>query len=43
VTEVAHSVKSGVPITITRVSKVFGEETEKPFQALKVVCVEIDA
>jgi NitT/TauT family transport system ATP-binding protein len=35
--------KSGVPIRISRVSKVFGEDTEKPFQALKEVSVDIEA
>jgi NitT/TauT family transport system ATP-binding protein len=35
--------KSGVPIKITRVSKVFGEDTEKPFRALKEITVGIDA
>jgi NitT/TauT family transport system ATP-binding protein len=33
--------KSGVPITISNVSKVFGEETDKPFRALKKVDVTI--
>jgi NitT/TauT family transport system ATP-binding protein len=35
--------KSGVPIRISRVSKVFGEDSEKPFQALKEVSVDIEA
>jgi NitT/TauT family transport system ATP-binding protein len=35
--------KSGVPIRISRVAKVFGEDTEKPFQALREVNVDIDA
>jgi NitT/TauT family transport system ATP-binding protein len=35
--------KSGVPIRISRVSKTFGEDTDKPFQALKEVSVDIDA
>jgi len=40
---VIESGKSGVPIRISRVSKIFGEDTEKPFQALKEVSVEIEA
>ena len=39
----ADTVKSGVPIRIGRVVKVFGEDTDKPFQALKEVSVDIDA
>ena len=35
--------KSGVPIRISRVSKVFGEDTEKPFPALKEISVDIEA
>jgi NitT/TauT family transport system ATP-binding protein len=35
--------KSGVPITISRVAKVFGEDTERPFRALKEVSVDIEA
>src|SRR5207302_5996600 len=35
--------KSGVPITIRRVSKVFGEDTDNPFQALKAIGVDIEA
>jgi len=35
--------KSGVPIRISRVSKVFGEDTEKPFRALTEVSVDIRA
>ena len=38
-----ETAKSGVPIKITRVSKVFGEDTEKPFRALKEINVDIDA
>jgi len=34
---------SGVPITIRNVSKIFGEDGDKPFQALKRVDVEIPA
>ena len=33
--------KSGVPITIDRVSKIFGEDTDNPFRALKEVTVAI--
>jgi len=36
-------VKSGVPIRIGRVSKTFGEDTDKPFLALKEVSVDIPA
>jgi NitT/TauT family transport system ATP-binding protein len=35
--------KSGVPIRISRVSKIFGEDTEKPFRALKEISVDIEA
>jgi NitT/TauT family transport system ATP-binding protein len=35
--------KSGVPIRISRVSKIFGEDTERPFRALKEVSVDIEA
>ena len=35
--------RSGVPIRISRVAKTFGEDTEKPFQALKEVTVDIEA
>jgi NitT/TauT family transport system ATP-binding protein len=35
--------ESGVPIMIRNVSKVFGEDTDRPFQALKPVNVTIDA
>jgi NitT/TauT family transport system ATP-binding protein len=38
----AHSV-SGVPISIRRVSKTFGEDSDAPFLALKQVNVEIGA
>ena len=31
----AAKINSGVPITIRNVSKVFGEDTDTPFQALK--------
>jgi len=39
----AASAKCGVPIRISRVSKTFGENTDKPFLALKEVTVDIDA
>ena len=35
--------RCGVPISIRRVEKTFGEDTEKPFQALKEVSAEIKA
>ncbi|HKC44682.1 MAG TPA: ABC transporter ATP-binding protein [Burkholderiales bacterium] len=35
--------KSGVPIRISRVSKTFGEDSDKPFQALGAVSVDIAA
>jgi NitT/TauT family transport system ATP-binding protein len=35
--------RSGVPIAIRNVSKVFGEDSEKPFRALKRVNIEIPA
>jgi len=35
--------KSGVPIRISRVTKVFGEDTDNPFQALREVDVDIQA
>jgi NitT/TauT family transport system ATP-binding protein len=35
--------KSGVPISIRNVSKTFGEDTDKPFRALKQVSAEIDS
>jgi NitT/TauT family transport system ATP-binding protein len=38
-----ESGKSGVPIRISRVSKIFGEDTERPFRALKEVSVDIEA
>jgi len=39
----AESVKSGVPIRISRVAKTFGEDTDKPFQALREISVDIGA
>jgi len=35
--------KGGVPIRITRVSKTFGQDTDRPFLALKEITVEIQA
>jgi NitT/TauT family transport system ATP-binding protein len=35
------SPKSGVPIRISRVSKVFGQDTDSPFQALKEIDMDI--
>jgi NitT/TauT family transport system ATP-binding protein len=43
VTTVADKVKSGVPIRISGVSKTFGEDTDKPFQALREVTVDVEA
>ena len=37
----AADVKSGVPIAISRVSKIFGQDTDEPFLALKEVSVDI--
>lgn len=34
---------SGVPITIRNVAKIFGEDTDKPFRALKPISVSIAA
>jgi len=39
----AGEAKCGVPISINRVSKTFGEDTDKPFLALKEVSVDIRA
>jgi NitT/TauT family transport system ATP-binding protein len=41
--ELAADAKCGVPISLSGVSKTFGEETDKPFVALKEVSVEIQA
>src|SRR6266704_3917997 len=41
--ELAADAKCGVPISISAVSKTFGEETDKPFLALREVNVEIQA
>ncbi len=35
--------KGGIPISISRVSKTFGQDTDRPFLALKEVSVEIKA
>jgi NitT/TauT family transport system ATP-binding protein len=35
--------KSGVPISLRNVSKTFGEDTDKPFRALKQISAEVDA
>jgi NitT/TauT family transport system ATP-binding protein len=35
--------RSGVPIRIRRVSKIFGEDSDEPFQALEEVSVDIEA
>src|ERR1700730_8275492 len=39
----APEANSGVPISIRNVSKIFGEDTDKPFRALKPVNVSIAA
>ena len=41
--QLAADAKCGVPISISGVSKVFGEETDKPFVALNEISVEIQA
>ena len=41
--DVAASGAGGVPISIRRVAKTFGEDTETPFRALKEVSVDIRA
>ena len=41
--EPTTSIRSGAPISISRASKTFGENTDKPFLALKEVSVEIQA
>ena len=41
--EAGTRAKSGVPIGIRRVAKVFGEDTDNPFRALKEVTVDIHA
>src|SRR6266542_6956750 len=41
--ELAADAKCGVPISISAVSKTFGEETDKPFRALNEVTVDIQA
>ena len=40
---VAAEAKCGVPVSIRRVTKVFGEDTDTPFRALKEVTVDIRA
>ena len=42
-TAASEAGRSGVPIRISRVAKTFGEDTDRPFQALKEVSVDIDA
>ena len=39
----ATQARSGVPIGIRRVAKIFGEDTDNPFRALKEVTVDIKA
>jgi len=43
VIKIGETGRTGVPIRISRVSKVFGEDGDKPFQALKQVTIDIDA
>ncbi|RYX98262.1 MAG: ABC transporter ATP-binding protein [Comamonadaceae bacterium] len=38
----ANAIRSGVPISIRQVSKVFGEDGDNPFQALKEVSMDIE-
>jgi NitT/TauT family transport system ATP-binding protein len=40
---VASQAKSGVPIGLRRVAKIFGEDTDNPFRALREVTVDIAA
>ena len=40
---VVSEIKSGVPIGIRRVAKIFGEDTDNPFEALKEITVDICA
>jgi NitT/TauT family transport system ATP-binding protein len=40
--ELAADAKCGVPIRINRVAKIFGEDTDNPFPALKEVTVDIE-
>lgn len=42
-TSLPETAPSGVPIRISRVSKVFGEDTDNPFKALKEVSFDIEA
>ena len=42
-TSLAASEKSGVPIAIRNVSKIFGEDDDKPFRALKRIDLSISA
>jgi NitT/TauT family transport system ATP-binding protein len=41
--ELTTDAKGGVPIRINRVAKIFGEDTDNPFRALKEVTVDIEA
>ncbi|HET7339071.1 MAG TPA: ABC transporter ATP-binding protein [Candidatus Dormibacteraeota bacterium] len=40
---VASEPRSGVPIRIDRVAKIFGEDTERPFRALKEITIDVAA
>ena len=42
-TRAATAAKSGVPIGINRVAKIFGEDSDNPFRALKEVTVDVEA
>ena len=42
-TRAATAAKSGVPIGIHRVAKIFGEDSDNPFRALKEVTVDVEA
>src|SRR5690242_468140 len=41
--EGSRQAKCGVPISIRRVAKIFGEDTDNPFRALKEISAEIEA
>jgi NitT/TauT family transport system ATP-binding protein len=41
--EPATGANGGVPVRINRVAKIFGEDTDNPFRALKEVTVDIEA
>ena len=41
--DAAAPMKCGVPISIRRVAKIFGEDTDNPFRALEEITVDIEA